>query len=159
MYTKSFVATKGCFKVNHWSFMWKQRRMVSFSVALYNIWIRELLGNVSKKLRSYWYDKQHSKNLWKRFYVHTISFRFLYQTQSNHDLLSRGYSNLRVHHILLVMSHAVFEAPTRWLLEECCCVRRYATSFSPLIHKQGTTYNLSDSKCQLECMLEPLLYE
>ena len=88
-----------------------------------------------------------------------ISFRFLYQTQSNHDLLSRGYSNLRVHHILLVMSHAVFETLTRWLLEECCCVRRYATSFSPLIHKQGTTYNLSDSNCQLECMLEPLLYE
>ena len=81
------------------------------------------------------------------------------KTQSNHDLLSRGYSNLRVHHILLVMSHAVFETLTRWLLEECCCVRRYATSFSPLIHKQGTTYNLSDSNCQLECMLEPLLYE
>ena len=94
-----------------------------------------------------------------RFNLYMISFRFLYQTQSNHDLLSRGYSNLRVHHILLVMSHAVFETLTRWLLEECCCVRRYATSFSPLIHKQGTTYNLSDSNCQLECMLEPLLYE
>ena len=97
MYTKSFVATKGCFKVNHWSFMWKQRRMVSFSVALYNIWIRELLGNVSKNNTQKIYEK--------RFYVHMISFRFLYQTQSNHDLLSRGYSNLRVHHILLVMSH------------------------------------------------------
>ena len=104
-------------------------------------------------------DHIDTKNRCKRFYVYMISFQFLYQTQSNHDLLSRGYSNLRVHHILLVMSHAVFETLTRWLLEECCCVRRYATSFSPLIHKQGTTYNLSDSNCQLECMLVPLLYE